>query len=210
MKLIKKYFPDLTKQQIDIFEHLYDSYKYWNEKINVISRKDFHNFYKHHVLHSMAIAKFTDFKEETQILDVGTGGGFPGLPLAILFPSCQFVLADSIRKKLKVINAIKEDFKLDNVSTMHTRIEKYHEKFDFVMSRAVTKFPLFVKWTSKNITSDNKNKLINGIIYLKGGDMENEIAPFRDRIIMHPIKNDFQEDFFETKKILYLPIAHIK
>jgi len=206
MELIKKYFPDLTNEQVNLFSKLFDSYKYWNEKINVISRKDFHNFYKHHVLHSLSIAKFTEFNKNTRILDAGTGGGFPGLPLAIMFPECQFTLVDSIKKKLKVINAITTQFNLKNISTVHSRVEEYNEKFDFVVSRAVTKFPSFVKWVSKNIYSEHKNDLPNGIIYLKGGEMKEEIKPFKDDMIIYPINDDFSEEFFETKKILYLPI----
>ena len=206
MELIKKYFTGLTEEQLDIFGKLYDSFKSWNDKINVISRKDFHNFYKHHVLHSLAIAKFTDFNKNTRILDVGTGGGFPGLPLAIVFPECQFTLVDSIRKKLKVINAICEEFNLKNINTLHTRIEAYDEKFDFVVSRAVTKFPDFVEWVSNNISEKQNNKLTNGILYLKGGDLGNEIEPFKDKIKIHAISRYFSEDFFETKKILYLPV----
>jgi 16S rRNA (guanine527-N7)-methyltransferase len=206
MESIKKYFPELSEKQLEIFRELYSSYQKWNNKINVISRKDFHNFYEHHVLHSLAISKFIQFKKETRIIDVGTGGGFPGIPLAIVFPECHFTLVDSIKKKLKVIEAIKKQFDIANLSTLHTRVEDYNDKFDFVVSRAVTKFPKFVNWVSNNISEKHKNKLANGIIYLKGGEIEDEIAQFKDRIMQVPIKQYYSEDFFQTKKILYLPM----
>ncbi|MFP4019318.1 MAG: 16S rRNA (guanine(527)-N(7))-methyltransferase RsmG [Bacteroidales bacterium] len=207
MELIKRYFPELTDNQIEILSKLFNAYKYWNEKINVISRKDFENFYKHHVLHSMGVAKFISFSEGTSILDVGTGGGFPGIPLALLFPECEFFLIDSIKKKIKVIEAIKEEFDLKNIHTLQVRVEKYTEKHDFVVSRAVKKFPVFVNWVSNNIKDNNQNKVANGIIYLKGGNIDNEIEPFKDKIKIIPLDQYFQEEFFQTKKILYLPFS---
>jgi len=205
MELLLKYFPHLTDDQKRMFRELYDSYHYWNKRINVISRKDFQNFYLHHVLHSLAVAKVIRFAPGTKMLDVGTGGGFPGLPLAILFPECRFELVDSIRKKLKVIDAIIKDFKLDNISTRHTRIEQYHGKHDFVVSRAVTQFPRFVAWVKNNIGSDHKNELANGIFYLKGGDITSDTEKFGGRMRIYPINRYYEEDFFHTKKILYLP-----
>lgn len=207
MELIKRYFPDLRDNQIETFSKLFNAYKYWNEKINVISRKDFENFYKHHVLHSMSVAKFINFKEGTSILDVGTGGGFPGIPLAIVFPECEFFLIDSIKKKLKVIEAIKEEFDIKNINTLQVRAENYKEKHDFIVSRAVKKFPVFVNWVSNNINDENKNEIANGIIYLKGGNIDSEIAPFKEKIKIIPIDQYFQEEYFATKKILYLPLA---
>ncbi|MFO8235335.1 MAG: 16S rRNA (guanine(527)-N(7))-methyltransferase RsmG [Bacteroidales bacterium] len=206
MELIKKYFPELTDRQIYIFRKLFTSYKYWNEKINVISRKDFSNFYKHHVLHSLAIAKFIKFKKNTRILDVGTGGGFPGIPLAIMFPECEFLLIDSIKKKLKVIESIKDEFDLQNISTMQVRVEQYKGKHDFIVSRAVQKFPVFVDWVADKIDEHSNNSIPNGIIYLKGGNIYNETALFADRLKIIDVNRFFSEDFFETKKILYLPI----
>lgn len=205
MDLLLKYFPHLTEAQKEVFLGLYDVYHYWNRRINIISRKDFHNFYLHHVLHSMAIARIIRFVPGTAILDVGTGGGFPGIPLAILFPDVHILLLDSVRKKLKVIEAIAQEFNLDNITTRHDRIEQYNEKFDFVASRAVTRFPRFVNWVKDNIRSGHKNELVNGILYLKGGDVTSEIQDFRDKIRIYPIYNFYEEEFFQTKKILYLP-----
>ncbi|MFW6100513.1 MAG: 16S rRNA (guanine(527)-N(7))-methyltransferase RsmG [Bacteroidota bacterium] len=205
MHLLLKYFPHLTGSQKKVFRGLYDSYHYWNLRINVISRKDFQNFYLHHVLHSLAVTKVIRFKPGTKILDAGTGGGFPGIPLAIFFPDVHFLLVDSVKKKLKVIDAICNDFNLDNVATRHERIENYQEKFDFVISRAVTQFPRFVHWVEDNVASVQKNELSNGILYLKGGDVDSEIKDFRDRIQIFPINRFYEEPFFQTKKVLYLP-----
>lgn len=206
MDKILRYFPDLHGEQVDKLRGLYDSYHLWNARINVISRKDFHNFYLHHVLHSLAIARVIHFKAGTQILDVGTGGGFPGIPLAILFPESQFVLLDSIRKKLRVIEEIANDFKLNNVSTVHARVEKYQDQFDFITSRAVTQFPKFVQWVKKNIKSESFNELKNGILYLKGGDFEQELKAYKNQVSIYPLWEMFQEEFFETKKLIYLPL----
>lgn len=205
MELLLKYFPHLTDDQKRVFRGLYDSYHYWNKRINVISRKDFQNFYLHHVLHSLAISKVIRFTPGTTVLDVGTGGGFPGIPLAVFFPDCRFELVDSVRKKLKVIDAIARDFDLDNISTCHTRIEQYHEKYDFVVSRAVTQFPRFVAWVKDNIGNDHKNDLANGIFYLKGGDITSETQKFSDQLRIYALNRIYEEDFFQTKKILYLP-----
>lgn len=202
MLLINKYFPYLNESQKSKLSTLYNIYESWNSKINLISRKDFENFYLHHVLHSLAIAKFIEFRDNTTILDVGTGGGFPGIPLAILFPNCKFHLIDSIGKKIKVIEDIKNQLRLINVSCEQIRVEKLNLKYDFVISRAVTAFPDFVKMTKKNIKQLSFNKLKNGIIYLKGGDLEHELEQFKEISILN-IKNYFEEDFFETKKIVY-------
>jgi 16S rRNA (guanine527-N7)-methyltransferase len=205
MNKVLSYFPELDSDQVDKLRRLFDAYKYWNEKINVISRKDFHNFYLHHVLHSLAITKITDFKPGTRILDVGTGGGFPGVPLAIKYPHCEFVLLDSIKKKLKVIDEINEEINLTNIKTTHGRVEKYKEQFDFITSRAVTQFPKFVSWVKNNISDKHNNSIRNGIIYLKGGEFEKEIKPYENKIQIFEISDFFAETFFETKKIIYLP-----
>ncbi len=200
-----KYFPELSPGQRNVFEGLYDAFQYWNSRINLISRKDFQNFYLHHVLHSLAIARVVRFAPGATVLDAGTGGGFPGLPLAVFFPEVRFMLVDSIRKKLKVIDSIISDFQLSNVQTLHARIEKYHEPYDFVVSRAVTQFPRFVSWVRSNIRSGGQQDMRNGILYLKGGSMEQEVEPFRDSIRIFDIEEFFDEPFFREKKILYLP-----
>jgi 16S rRNA (guanine527-N7)-methyltransferase len=181
-------------------------YRDWNEKINLISRKDIDSLYEKHILHSLAIAKIIDFRPGTRILDVGTGGGFPGIPLAILFPTCQFVLVDSIGKKIKVVQAVAEELNLKNVTAIHGRVEDVKEEFDFVISRAVTSFPVFVGLVKKNISRKAINALPNGIIYLKGGDLQDEIKDFKRLVEVTEIANFFTEPFFETKKVVYLPV----
>lgn len=205
MKKVLSYFPELDPEQVEKLRSLYDAYKHWNEKINVISRKDFHNFYLHHVLPSLAISKFTDFSPGTKILDVGTGGGFPGVPLAIKHPHCQFVLLDSIKKKLKVIEAINKEINLNNIETVQARVEQYKEQFDFITSRAVTQFPKFVTWVKNNISEEHNNSIRNGIIYLKGGNFEQEIQPYKNKVQIFKISEFFSETFFENKKMIYLP-----
>lgn len=205
MLLIQKYFPSLNDAQINKIQALYSIYETWNSKINLISRKDFENFYLHHVLHSIAIAKYIDFRDNTTILDVGTGGGFPGIPLAILFPNCKFHLIDSIGKKIKVVDDVKNQLRLNNVSCEQIRVENLSIKYDFIVSRAVTTFSDFVKMTKKNIKQISFNKQKNGIIYLKGGDLEQELETFKNALVVN-IKDYFQEEFFETKKIVYLAI----
>jgi len=206
MLKILKYFPNLTKEQIIIFEKMGPLYRDWNEKINLISRKDIDSLYEKHILHSLAIAKIIDFRPGTAILDVGTGGGFPGIPLAILFPACQFVLIDSIGKKIKVVNAVAEELELKNVKAINGRVEDMKTEFDFVISRAVTTFPVFVGLVKKNISRKQINALPNGIIYLKGGDLNEEIKDFKRLIEVTEISAFFNEPFFETKKVVFLPI----
>lgn len=195
-----KYFPFLLpdqKKKITLLKSLYD---HWNNKINVISRKDMNNFYIHHVLHSLAIAKAISFKDGTKILDVGTGGGFPGIPLAILFPESQFILLDSIGKKIKVVDSVARELDLENAKTLRKRVEEEKGKYDFVVSRGVTDFVKFVKLTRKNISGTGFNSLKNGILYLKGGEMADELALFRNSVKVWEIKEFFPEPFFETDR----------
>ncbi len=202
--LIYKHFPDLSNQQKEQFEQLESLYNEWNSKINVISRKDTDNFYERHVLHSLAIAKVNHFVNNSRILDIGTGGGFPGIPLAILFPQCDFVLVDSIGKKIKVVNAVAENLELNNVTGIHERAENINEQFDFIVSRAVTKMPAFIKWTKGKFLKENKNPLKNGILYLKGGDLSEEMSPVKKAYQYFDIYPIFPYDFFETKKVVYV------
>lgn len=206
MQEILKYFPDLTVEQILLFEKMGPLFTEWNEKINVISRKDIEFLYEKHILHSLAIAKIISFRPGSRILDVGTGGGFPGIPLAILFPDSQFVLVDSTGKKIKVVQAVAEELGLKNVTAIHTRVEDVKEEFDFVVSRAVTTFPFFVNLVKKNVSRKPQNSRPNGIIYLKGGDFQEEIADFKRTVEVTEIQKFFSEPFFETKKIVYLPV----
>jgi 16S rRNA (guanine527-N7)-methyltransferase len=203
---IFKYFPLLTDIQKDKLSQLKPIYDRWNSMINVISRKDMENFYTHHVLHSLAIAKVISFMPETSILDVGTGGGFPGIPLAILFPDSEFTLLDSIEKKIKVVKAVADELELKNIISVRKRVEDEKVKYQFVISRAVMDFPGFVRITSKNIDKSGKNSIRNGIIYLKGGDLSEELAQFRTRAMVWNIRDFFDESFFETKRIVYLPV----
>lgn len=202
---IFRYFPSLSADQKEKISGLRSIYEYWNSLINVISRKDMDNFYVHHILHSLSIAKVISFLPETCILDVGTGGGFPGIPLAIVFADSDFTLLDSIGKKIKVVDAVADELKLKNVKTARKRVEEENGKYDFIVSRAVTEFPLFVKITSRNISKTGHNHLKNGILYLKGGNLNNELAAFRNKVKVWDIKEFFSEPFFETKKIVYLP-----
>jgi 16S rRNA (guanine527-N7)-methyltransferase len=206
MDEILKYFPGLTDLQKEQFSSLKELYEVWNSRINVISRKDMEDFYLHHVCHSLAIAKYVAFVPGTTILDVGTGGGFPGIPLSILFPAVRFSLLDSIEKKIKVVGEVSKELKLLNVTTLRKRIEDHKEKYDFIVSRAVTSFPLFIKLTSKNISSGGFNKIRNGIIYLKGGDLTNELKTLRSRVSVTDIKKYFPEPYFDTKCIVYLAV----
>jgi len=202
---IIRYFPSLTDLQKEQFSKIKPVYDNWNSMINVVSRKDMDNFMVHHVLHSLAIAKKINFQRGTRILDVGTGGGFPGIPLAILFPDCQFTLLDSIEKKIKVVSAAADELGLKNVIPVRKRVEEEKNRYQFIISRAVTEFSAFVRLTEKNLEKSGKNSLKNGIIYLKGGDLNEELNPFKNRVIIWNISDFFDEPFFETKKIVYLP-----
>ncbi len=205
MELLQKYFPNLTEKQKEQFAALQGLYAEWNEKINVISRKDIDNLMERHVLHSLAIADLVRFQSGTTVLDVGTGGGFPGIPLAILFPETEFLLIDSIGKKIKVVEAVIEAIGLENVRARHQRVQQVKERFDFVVSRAVTNLQELVKISRKNIKKEGRNGLSNGIICLKGGSLEEELRPFAE-VAVFPISDFFEEAFFETKKVVYLPI----
>ena len=204
MHLILKYFPHLSKIQIKQFELLQELYKDWNLKINVVSRKDIDELYLRHVLHSLAIARVIWFKTGTRILDVGTGGGFPGIPLAILFPDCNFYLVDSIGKKIKVVNEVKVGLELKNVKTFNKRVEEIDSQFDFIVSRAVAAMPTFVRWTKGRISKKHNNEIRNGILYLKGGDLSEELQDFKT-VEVFKISDFFDEEFFATKRVVYVP-----
>ena len=205
MELIKKYFPELSENQLEQFYKLEGIYKEWNAKINVVSRKDIDELYLRHVLHSLGIAKVQKFKPGSSVMDVGTGGGFPGIPLAIMFPETQFLLVDSIGKKLKVVKAVSDELGLKNVTILHDRVEKVKDKFDFIVSRAVTNMPDFVGWVRKKIKKDSVHELKNGILYLKGGDLSEELKDYKT-VQLFELPDFFEEEFFETKKVVYLPI----
>ena len=204
MTIIGDYFK-LTERQAQQFAALDALYRDWNSKINVISRKDIDNLYEHHVLHSLAIAKWIPFMPGTTILDVGTGGGFPGIPLAILFPECQFTLVDSIGKKIKVASETAKALGLTNVVCKQERVEEEKEKFDFVVSRAVMPLPDLVKLVRKNISNQHRNAMPNGIVVLKGGDLKAELAPFKETEVT-PCSQWFKSDWFNTKYVIYLPL----
>ena len=204
MDIILKYFPDLTETQKEQFAALYDLYTDWNSKINVISRKDITNLYEHHVLHSLGIAKIIRFRPGTEIIDLGTGGGFPGIPLAILFPDTHFHLVDSIGKKVKVATEIAQAIGLKNVTTRHYRAEEEKGQFDFVVSRAVMPLTDLLKICRKNIKKEQQNALPNGLICLKGGELEREVLPVKHNTTITELKDFFTEEFFETKKVVYV------
>ena len=204
MELILKYFPKITEEQKQQFAALYDLYIDWNSKINVISRKDITNLYEHHVLHSLGIAKVINFRPGTTVMDLGTGGGFPGIPLAILFPDTHFHLVDSIGKKVRVANEVATSIGLKNVTFCHERAEDEKQKFDFVVSRAVMPLTDLLKIIRKNIASKQQNALPNGLICLKGGELGNETMPVKNSVEMWDLKDYFEEEFFETKKVVYV------
>ncbi len=206
ISIITHYFPDLTDRQKEQFAQLQGLYEHWNAQINVISRKDIDLLYERHVLHSLGIAKAIKFKKKTSIMDVGCGGGFPGIPLAILFPEVNFYLVDSIGKKIKVVNEIAAALGLTNVRAEHKRAEEVKERFEFIISRAVTEFPAFYRWVQNKISKDQFNDLPNGILYLKGGDLTEELKDFQKRIVFYNLKYYFSEEFFDTKKVVYLPM----
>lgn len=206
MEIIQKYFPELTDTQKEQFMALYDLYTDWNSKINVISRKDITNLYEHHVLHSLGIAKVINFRPGTEIMDLGTGGGFPGIPLAIMFPDAHFHLVDSIGKKVKVATEIASAIGLKNVTTRHCRAEEEKQLFDFVVSRAVMPLTDLLKIIRKNIRKEQNNALPNGLICLKGGELQNEVLPVKHQTVMYDLKDYFEEEFFETKKVVYVTI----
>lgn len=206
MDEILTYFPHLSDVQIKQFRALYELYKDWNAKINVISRKDIENLYEHHVLHSLAIAKAINFKDDTRILDFGTGGGFPGIPLAIFFPNCRFKLIDGTGKKIRVATGIANAIGLKNVVAEHLRGEEEKGLFDFVVSRAVMPMPDLVKIVKKNISKTQRNAMVNGIFCLKGGNVQEEVMPFKKTIEITPISTWFTEDWFQEKSVIYLPI----
>ncbi len=206
MEIIHKYFTALTNDQLAAFGKLHSLYSEWNAQINVISRKDIDELYERHVLHSLAIARFIKFTPGTKILDVGTGGGFPGIPLAIFFPEVNFHLVDSIGKKIKVVKAVAESLNLKNVKAEQIRAEELKGRYDFIVSRAVTQLPVFLQWVKKNVSEKQKNAVSNGVFLLKGGNLDSEIHPYKKKIFVQEISDLFDEEFFKTKKLLYLPV----
>jgi 16S rRNA (guanine527-N7)-methyltransferase len=206
MEIILKYFPGLTPLQKEKFSMLDTLYRYWNEKINLISRKDIDGLYEKHILHSLSIARVIRFSAGSRILDVGTGGGFPGIPLAIIFPEVGFHLIDSIGKKIKVVKSIADELKLENVMTEQIRAELVKAKYDFVVSRAVTQMPEFIKWIGKNVSPVQRNAMPNGILYLKGGIQDEEIKINKHRICLFNLSDYFTEPWFETKKVIYIGV----
>ncbi|MFN3487797.1 MAG: 16S rRNA (guanine(527)-N(7))-methyltransferase RsmG [Emticicia sp.] len=205
VSLITKYFPNLTEKQLHQFGQLQELYTFWNSQINVVSRQDIENLYEKHVLHSLGIAKVMNFKSGTEILDVGTGGGFPGIPLAILFPDCQFHLVDSIGKKIKVVTEVSQALGLINLTAQHERAENVANDYDFIISRAVTRLKPFYDWIKDKVTKNQYNDLKNGILYLKGGDLTEELEEFGGKYALYNLSDYFTEEFFETKKVVYVP-----
>lgn len=206
MEIINKYFPNLTEQQRERFAALDELYRDWNSKINVISRKDIDNLYEHHILHSLGIAEIINFKPGTRIMDLGTGGGFPGIPLAIMFPEVQFHLVDSIGKKIRVCDEVRNALGLTNVTTEWTRGENIKEKYDFVVSRAVMPLTDLVKLIRKNVSRTSNNAMPNGLICLKGGELEHEVMPMKSQTLITDLSEYFEEEFFQTKKVVYVAL----
>ncbi|MBN2814808.1 MAG: 16S rRNA (guanine(527)-N(7))-methyltransferase RsmG [Bacteroidales bacterium] len=210
MQIIAKYFPDITAHQTQQFARLGELYALWNQRINVISRKDIENLYLHHVLHSLSIARVVSFSRGTTIVDAGTGGGFPGIPLAILFPDVHFTLVDSIAKKIKVVDAVRHEIGLDNVDTLNLRLEMLTSQADFVVCRAVTEIPTLFGWVKKNIRPGGVHSLENGLLALKGGDLSAELKPMGKDVQVFNLSNWFTEPFFETKKLVFIPLLPFK
>jgi 16S rRNA (guanine527-N7)-methyltransferase len=206
LELFQRYFPNIDKNRWEKFDQLFSLYEDWNAKINVISRKDMDQFYERHVLHSLAIAKFTGFKPGAKIMDLGTGGGFPAIPLAIYYPEVHFTAVDSIGKKIKVVEEVSNALGLNNLTAINSRAESLKTKFDFVVTRAVAELPLLVQWSEKLISSKQNHAIPNGLICLKGGDLSEEIKPFKKRVQIYELSSWFKEEFFETKKIVYLDL----
>jgi len=207
ISIILKYFPNITPTQQEQFAKLQSLYEEWNAQINVISRKDIELLYERHVLHSLGIAKVIQFNPKTNVLDVGCGGGFPGIPLAILFPETNFYLVDSIGKKIKVVNEVALALGLKNVRAEHTRAEDVQDRYEYIVSRAVTEFPAFYRWVQNKISRKQFNTLPNGILYLKGGDLTEEFKDFKKRVVFYDLKDFFAEEFFETKKVVFMPMT---
>lgn len=205
VSLITKYFPNLSEKQLKQFGELQELYTLWNAQINVVSRQDIENLYEKHILHSLGIAKVISFKAGSEILDVGTGGGFPGIPLAILFPECHFHLVDSIGKKIKVVTEVAQAISLNNLTAQHERAENVANDYDFIVSRAVTRLKPFYTWVENKVSKKQQNDLKNGILYLKGGDLEEELQEFGGKYTLYNLSDHFEEEFFETKKVVYVP-----
>lgn len=206
MEILLKYFPQLTPRQKEQFEALYPLYLEWNSKINVVSRKDIEELYLRHVLHSLAIFKFLPFTKGSSVLDIGTGGGFPGIPLAIMMPDVSFVLSDSIGKKIKVVEEVAKGVELKNVEALHVRSEQINKKFDFIVSRAVAELELLLQWSRGKVSKNHQNALPNGLICLKGGDLKEELKAVKMNKEVYSISDFFAEDFFETKKLIYVSL----
>lgn len=204
MEEITKYFPDLTEKQLNQFERLKGLYEHWNAQINVISRKDMDEFYNRHVLHSLAIAKLVSFSPDTKLLDIGTGGGFPSIPLAILFPKVKITAVDSIGKKIKVVKAVAQELELRNIHAIHLRVEQLEEKFDFILGRAVARSQKLVEWANGRMLKKERNSIKNGFLLLKGGDLKEELSEVKMFSKEYPIASIFKDEFFETKKVVYL------
>ena len=201
---LKKYFPNLSKDQLEKFMRLVPIYKDWNSKVNLISRRDIENLFTNHILHSLSIVNIIEFESSTSVLDVGTGGGFPGIPLAIFFPNVKFTLLDSIGKKIKVVESVSKDLSLSNVTAINDRVENHFDKYDFILSRAVAKMDKFYSLVNKNFNSKSINEIPNGIISLKGGDLKDELKDFKEKKIFD-ISEFFTDDFFKTKRVVYVP-----